>query len=495
MKTHEFLLHHGIERNPFAEEDAQSDAVFKRYCITRSHHPAWDKIYGNPADPSTAVIFGEKGSGKTALRLQIAEHLREHNARHPGERVFVIEYDDFNPFLDRFVERMRSWTRHDEKSLADWRLWDHMDAILSLGVTQLVDRITGAGTNDAAFAVDEAKAAALPRLARRDILLLAAFYDQSTTLPMRARWNRLRRRLRFWTWWSPWDLALAVLATALILGGLAYDDRAWLAHGWPWLAVLAAWAPWGWRWTRRTWQAWQVKRQLRVVNHHIGGLRHALMQLGRRELDNQPIPSRDRSDDRYELLTKFQSVLRQLGFTGIMILVDRVDEPQLMGGSPERMRTLVWPMLDNKFLKHPGLGVKLLLPIELSWFLSREDKTFYERSRLDKQNLIPSLEWTGESLYDVANDRLNACRMEGAEPITLRAFFDPAVSDADLIASFARMRVPRHMFKFMHRLLVEHCASFSDTNPHWMINSETFRATEALYLRDLQNFDRGLGTG
>src|SRR5438132_7179774 len=121
MKVHEFLLHHGIERNPFAEEDAQSDAVFKGYCITRSHHPAWDKIFGNPADPSTAVIFGEKGSGKTALRLQIVEHLKEYNRQHPNERVFVIEYDDFNPFLDRFHERIRSWSRSDEKILDEWR--------------------------------------------------------------------------------------------------------------------------------------------------------------------------------------------------------------------------------------------------------------------------------------------------------------------------------------------------------------------------------------
>ncbi len=42
-------------------------------------------------------------------------------------------------------------------------------------------------------------------------------------------------------------------------------------------------------------------------------------------------------------------------------------------------------MLDNKFLKHPGLGFKLLLPIELVRFIEREDKMFYERSRLDKQ--------------------------------------------------------------------------------------------------------------
>ena len=58
--------HHGIGANPFADEDAQTDRVFKGYCITNTYHPTWDKVYGNPGEPATAIVFGEKGSGKTA---------------------------------------------------------------------------------------------------------------------------------------------------------------------------------------------------------------------------------------------------------------------------------------------------------------------------------------------------------------------------------------------------------------------------------------------
>ena len=101
---------------------------------------------------------------------------------------------------------------------------------------------------------------------------------------------------------------------------------------------------------------------------------------------------------------------------------------------PERMRGLLWPLLDNKFLKHPGLGFKLLLPIELSYFIDREDRDFYQRARLDKQNMIPSLDWTGEALYDVANARLKACAANGRSP-TLRDLFDEAVDDRRLIAA------------------------------------------------------------
>ena len=111
MKIQQFLDHHGIEANPFAEEDAQTDPVFKEHCIASMYHPVWDKIYGDPAEPATSVVFGEKGSGKTALRLQIARHLADYNRTHPQQRLFVIGYDDFNPFLDRFQDHFggRPW--------------------------------------------------------------------------------------------------------------------------------------------------------------------------------------------------------------------------------------------------------------------------------------------------------------------------------------------------------------------------------------------------
>src|SRR5690606_33623996 len=110
-----------------------------------------------------------------------------------------------------------------------------------------------------------------------------------------------------------------------------------------------------------------------------------------------------RSDDRYALLAKLQGVSAALGFPSIVVLVDRVDEPYLINGSAELMRALVWPLLDNKLLKHPGVGLKLLLPDDLVGFLDREDRDFHQRARLDKQNLIRSLAWTGQSLWDLTN--------------------------------------------------------------------------------------------
>ena len=167
MKLEQFLRHHGITGNPFSEEDAQTDTVFKRLCLATIHHPAWNKFFGSPADPSTALVFGEKGSGKTALRLQAAAELEAYNQANPGERVLAISYDDFNPYLDSCRSAMRA--ANMDAVLESWKLQDHMDAILSLGVTKLVDLLTSEKVALTVLTLDQ----------RRDLLLLAALYDAS----------------------------------------------------------------------------------------------------------------------------------------------------------------------------------------------------------------------------------------------------------------------------------------------------------------------------
>ena len=218
MKIQQFLDHHGIAANPFADEDAQTDLVFKGVCIRNTFHPTWDKIYGDPSEPATAVVFGEKGSGKTALRLQLVRHLTDYNAEHPDGQAFVVQYDDFNAFLDRFRDRFSGRRRRVDRALEQWRLWDHMDAILSLAVTQLVDRILDLkqtrhpAARDEALPLDQLDAAQV-----RDVMLLAACYDQSTAENLFQRWRRLRKKLRFPTWRSKWDLALGVLVTVAVV--------------------------------------------------------------------------------------------------------------------------------------------------------------------------------------------------------------------------------------------------------------------------------------
>jgi hypothetical protein len=502
MKIQQFLEHHGIASNPFADEDAQTDLVFKNFCIRSTYHPAWDKIYGDPSEPATSVVFGEKGSGKTAIRLQIARHLADYNAEHPQDQVFVVQYDDFNSFLDRFRERLSGRRRRADRALGRWRLWDHMDAILSLAVTQLVDRILEVKQARHPAARDEPlDTKTLDPSQVRDVMLLAACYDQSRAENPEQRWRQLRRKMGFATWRSKWDLALGGIGTLALLAWIVAQGKwssLWTIWPyllpWPYLVIAAAWLPRLWRWLKWQWQAHRIVRHTRALNHHSNLLRRVLMNFPAGQIVGQPLPGQDRTDDRYELLTKLQGVLRSLHFPGMVVLVDRVDEPYLINGSTELMRALLWPVLDNKFLKHPGLGLKLLLPIELERLIDREDRDFHQRARLDKQNLIRSLAWTGQSLYDVAAARIAACAAEGRSP-TPSDLFDPAIDQRRLIEAFGALRVPRHLFKFMYRLFTLHCNAHSDENPVWQISSGTFESVLAVYQRDQEAFDRGVGPG
>jgi len=195
VKVQQFLEHHGLSQNPFSQEDAQTDPLFKQFCAKDIFHPAWDKIVGEPGQPATSVVFGEKGSGKTAMRLQMVQQITAHNIQNPTNRVFVIEYDDFNPYLDAFHSRMLPVARSPEKTLSRWRLWDHMDAILSLGVTSLVNDILQENA-DGEPGPNEVHSENLRKLTRpqqRDLLLLTALYDHSLGLSPGERWSAIRR--------------------------------------------------------------------------------------------------------------------------------------------------------------------------------------------------------------------------------------------------------------------------------------------------------------
>lgn len=499
MNTQSFLEHHGIIRNPFAEEDAQTDPVFKQHCIHNAYHPAWDKVYGDPTEPATAIIFGPKGSGKTAMRLQVDQHLIEFNEQNPSDRVYIIRYDDFNPFLDHFCERLgKRAARKPEKALDAWRLWDHMDAIMCLGVTELVDQVlaetdSGRKRRPDGNEIETAEIAKLDRNDARDLLLLAACYDQSTSSTFKRRFEQLRKRLNYQNWTASIDFWFGVgwsILVVIVIGFLFYRSadsdgaRTWnLLWLIPILALLGS-LPYLIRWTKCQFAARGIYRHMRVGKREIGAVRQVLMQFPGNELESQPVPRYDRTDDRYELLRKFQGILSRLGFGGMIVLMDRVDEPHITGGKPELMRRFVWPMLDNKLLKHPGVGFKMMLPEELYRDTERETREFHERARLDKQNVIPAFQWTGESLYDVTRSRMIACAAEGKKPEP-KDLFEDDVSYEKLLASFETMRVPRHLFRFLYRVVAEHCNQFTDTSPQYKISRSTFETTLAVYNREI----------
>ena len=492
MKLEQFLRHHGITGNPFSEEDAQTDTVFKRRCLATIHHPAWNKFFGSPADPSTALVFGEKGSGKTALRLQADAELESYNQANPQRAR-----------LRRFRTTISTPTSTIAGRRCARRTWTQV--LENVAASRPHGRHPVAGRDEAGRPADGGEGrphGPQPRPAARP----ACSWPRSTT-PRRASRSRVagagcaadRASARSGpaaTCRSASARRLVVIALIALFPGLTRLSIL------PWLLVpiLAGWLYWGWRLARAEWFARDIRKGLRVLSRDPSALRWELLWFKPTELGGQPLPtaSRGGAEERYELLRKFQGVLHTLGYAGIVVLIDRVDEPQQVEGDPRKMRALIWPLLDHKFLRHPGIGVKLLLPIELAYYLEKENKEFYDRARPDKLNMIKPLRWTGPSLYDLASDRLRACRPDpsaNGEAPRLRRFIDDAISDDYLKDALGNLRTPRHLFKFLHRLIEEHCHRHTEDAPRWTIDYDTFRTTYAAYMRDLEAFDRGYGHG
>ena len=498
MKLRDFFDHYGISGNPFSEEDAQKDQVFQEHCIETTFHPSWDKLYGNPEEPDTSILFGEKGSGKTALRYQMIKELAKFNRNHPDSHPLVVEYANWNPFLDRFRGRF-SAKRTTENVLSRWQLWDHIDAILSLGVTQLVDRIVMPGEVDYPATADKTgiDAKTLSHHKKRDLLALQTFYDQPKGDDLRIRWKQLSRKIGFAGWkycWQVWWPFLLGCLITIIMAYLMYrfGESTPVVYKIFSGLIFAGWCPWIWKNICRCWKSFWVVRRVRVLKNNTKTTWKRLNRFSAVDYAGISFPTRHSTDARYEMLDRFLDILKSLGFHGVIVLIDQVDEPYLISGSPELMQKVLWPMLDNKLLKYPAMGFKFLLPIELLSYMERENTKFHQRARIDKQNLVRSLDWSGQSLFDLANDRIKSC-CQPNKIVTVNEFFDSAVTVKRLESAFEQLRVPRHLFKFLYRTIMAHASAHSDGEPVWTISESRFETELALYLNDLRASSRNVG--
>jgi len=51
------------------------------------------------------------------------------------------------------------------------------------------------------------------------------------------------------------------------------------------------------------------------------------------------------------------------------------------------------------------------------------------------------------------------------------------------------------LFRFLYRLLTEHCNRTTEDQPSWKINRLTLEMVSDIYAREQEALDRGLGTG
>lgn len=515
MNLNQFFEHWNIVENPFRGEEARHDSVFGRIGFSSadraarsSTHSDFDKILGDLSHPSTSLVFGEKGSGKTAIRLQIADRVAAFNAAHPQSRVLLIPYDDLNSTLERFSRRVGGKTPLE--AFQKFRLVDHLDALLSTVVPRFLDKLLERpneprpNVGDFPFDLGPEPRKVVRRLelpARRDLLLLQTVYDRPDIADRRT--SRIRRMLRLglprslviWNTlaflgWVPAAALFYLAGMKLAMGNPAVQTYTFAALLGLWLIVLGK--RFAWDNLALAGLARRVRRQVRIQTRGETSYVRSFRQLEPALRDGAHLPLTDSDEPRYAALGRLRRLLASFGYSGVLVVVDRVDEPTLISGDPDRMRAVIWPMFNNKFLQQDGLGVKLLLPIELRHALFKESSAFFQEARLDKQNLVERLTWTGATLYDICDARLKACRPADAPPISLLDLFAEDVTGKDLIDALDQMHQPRDAFKFLYACLTEHCSNVTNDQEQWKIPRLVLESVKKQQSDRVQQLYRGI---
>jgi hypothetical protein len=507
MNLEQFLQHHGLTENPFAAEEARHDPVFRRLGYAHATHPDFAKIAGDPAAPAAAVVFGERGSGKTAIRMQLEEHLAAFNLANPQSKAFLIVHDDLDPMIERFTLGYGVIGTGKEAeldyALSKLRLADHCDWMLHLGVTRLVDGLLSAkpaadGSDLAQSGVNALRRA--PRAIKDDLLLLQAVYDRAEADGERTR--RLAALIGvapgatngMLSWLVPvgWLPAVGLYAyfttvaqrpligTPGDLSTLTQDGLLVLIAAGVWALLLVAYLIGQ---VARLCGAIglgaaikAMRRKVRVTPRDAGMVRASLRRLPARLQRKNRLPGSG-DEWRRDSFASLQRVLKALGYATTIVIVDRVDEPTQVAGRISRMKSLAWPLLNNRFLQQEGIGFKLLLPIELRSEVFRESPDFFRSARLDKQNMIERLQWSGAMLYDLCSARLRACTRPGhgspaaggTQKRSLKDLFDEDVSREAIVDALDHMHHPRDAFKMVYRAMQEHCAAVSIEENRWTI--------------------------
>ncbi|HMN40577.1 MAG TPA: hypothetical protein PKE29_06995 [Phycisphaerales bacterium] len=541
MNLNQFLDHWKIAENPFRGEEARQDPVFLRLEAASQagtggvaaaadipapvstgmiSHSDFEKIAGDISRPSTAIVFGEKGSGKTAIRLQLADRLAAYNAQHPTARCLWIGYDDLNPILGRYCERAKVEKKPNlTDTLAKLRLVDHIDAILTLAVPALVDAMlrentVRTGAPPVSISLPEEPKKIVKKMdapTRRDLLVLQTAYDRpDAPVGAEVRTHRLRRMLRIvppfgsmvWTTlvlvgWIPaavygyveWSAGRISLDPAMMTH---MENPLWWIAGLLFLYLLILLKRAVYDRLKYITLGHRLRKQIRVSVRSDSSYGRSLRVIPRALVDSSVLPMTGSDETRYAMLERLRRVLRHAGYESAVVVMDRVDEPTLIAGDPDRMKAVVWPILHNKFLQLPGLGIKMLLPIELRHALFRESAAFFQEARLDKQNLVERLGWTGSMLYDMCNQRLQACRAQGAPPLGLIDLFGDDVTKQDVIDALDQMHQPRDAFKLLYQCFVDHCASVTSDQAQWRIPRATLETVKKAQVERVKQLHRGI---
>lgn len=129
-------------------------------------------------------------------------------------------------------------------------------------------------------------------------------------------------------------------------------------------------------------------------------------------------------DANFSVLTKICRLIKRVGFSGVAILIDKIDEDSRFTNDGEQIAAFIKPLLtDNKLLLSPDLQMAISL-----WSIPFDNLKSCIRTQ---KFYCPTLQWHGEDLIRAFDQRVKVYSYTDSSK-QFRSFFAEDVTDKDI---------------------------------------------------------------
>ena len=236
-------------------------------------------------------------------------------------------------------------------------------------------------------------------------------------------------------------------------------------------------------------RARRLASEVGVVTADSGRLALALTRLLPGRLDRTADPL----ERRLERVRLVVAALRGLGWSGLQVLVDRVDESRALDGDPLRMRALLEPLVTGRLSEQEGISVQAFLPLELRPMARPRAGRGLLHSTFEKRGCVEELRWSGQQLLELADRRLSAAARGPAPKAT--DLLGPAIHPAELRDTLDVLGTPRLAFGFLGELFEVHLrelpTELDASSPRWAVARSTFETCRAAWSDRAASLRRG----
>lgn len=386
-----------LKGNPFEHYNAEKEPDIAAYAV---RPPYLETIAQRAIGLSSFILFGARGAGKSATRLTVYKEAWEAAAREPSiAQPFIVNLTDFGQILDKF--KRGQLTDKDICTLAAFFVIEQMFAWLS-------------------SLEDEDREKRLSELDKHDeALVIALLEGLYLTIPEMDR-----------------DISTSE-AFKLLGSAWTTKSKIWIARRWG------------------------------SVSNIFAGLLHVFVKNKVDEnLDIKDSAERilislvgDSANTPRAILSKLVELSRMFGFTGVCILVDKLDETSETDNSVEATARLIHPLLANiQLLEVDGFSWMFFV-----WGNVEDHFNSKLKIRLDKI-ANAKIVWTVEQLQQMLDRRIEFYS-EGK--IKFSEIFAEDIDSALIFKELCALSLcsPRELIRLMDTLFREHDARGREAPP------------------------------